>query len=230
MKRCALHLIVAWLLLTASSASALDTLALLQGSPSEKLLNKRCIRTDIAGMLPVAFDDAAFFLAQPRLMQRLQEGYWKTTDQDESTGISILESAPGHYYYISGKNQRTEIQELFRGPTADDAFDVLLQASGKRFFGKYDVIIHLQILDIPRSGVAYVAEIHAYPRNMALRFFARRLGTIERYFKKQTGLMVYIARKISSDLSSPVLLPSDWSSGTSAQEGDEQLLYLMRQH
>lgn len=223
MKRCTLHLILAWLLLTAAGGYALDTQALLQGTPAARILNKKCLRTSIAGIIPAAHEDVVLYLDQPRLIPRLQRSYSTPT----GGGPSIIERSPGSYYYVNKNESRTEIYERFCRATADDTYDLILQAYGKRFFGSYDVIIHIQFIDTQMKSTTYTAEVYAFPRNMALRFFARRLGIVERYFKKNTPFIARIAQRVAAEINASAVLPSTWIQPT-LQPDNHPAAYLMR--
>lgn len=196
MTRHVLQLIILWLTLTASGAYALDTRALLDGTPTAETLDKKCIRTSIAGIIPAPFSDVSHYLAQPKLMTRLQ----KTYSNQKNSDPSIIERSPGAYYYVNQEGQRTELYELFCKATSTNTFDLILLASGKRFFGRFDVIIHIQVINTQTTSSAYTAEVYAYPRNMALRFLARRLGTVERYFERNTRFIARIAHRVGNEI------------------------------
>jgi hypothetical protein len=83
---------------------------------------------------------------------------------------------------------------------------MILKASGKRFFGNYDVIIHVQFQDASDEGVIYTAQVYAYPHNGPMRFFARRLGTVERYFRKNTSNIELLACSIGQGLAENPML------------------------
>ena len=93
-----------------------------------------------------------------------------------------------------------DITELLRKQTGENTFDMIYHVKGKRFFGAYEVIIHVRAIDAGAAGVIYTAQIHAYPHNGAFRFFARRFGSIERYFKKKTRLIESISNQVLSGL------------------------------
>lgn len=187
------------ILFHAVAVHALDTAALLDGSAAA-LLEKNCIRTDIGGMLPVRFGSAINLLGQPDLILYIQEGYWASISKDEPSGFPIVETESGAYHYVNEKNQCIDLFELHRKQTTDRSFDLIYLAKGKRYFGKYEVLIHIRAIDAAPLGTLYIAEIHAYPRNVALRFFARRFGTVERYFEHKTRLIARLSNKICINL------------------------------
>jgi hypothetical protein len=189
-----------------SSVSALETADLVPDASARELLEKKCIRAATSGMVPVSYDSATRILAQEDLLNIVQAEYARSISKEGTVKFPIIETAPGKFYYINEKNQRTDIIELYRSQSEDGAFDIILQASGKRFFGLYDVIIHVRILDASAAGVAYTAKVHAYPHNGSMRFLARRLGTIERYFRKNTSNIEGLACNIGQGLAENVSL------------------------
>jgi len=182
-------------LLLTVSAHALDTVALVDG-PAAALLEKKCIRTDVGGVLPVRFDAAVGVLDQPDLILHIQEAYRASVSKERTRDLPIVGTDDGAYHYTNEKNHRTDFFELYREQTSATSFDLIYLANGKRFFGKYEVLIHIRVVDAKPAGTLYIAEIHAYPRNAALRFFARRLGTVERYFQRKTHLIAGISSQL----------------------------------
>ena len=183
-----------------SSVLALGTADLLPDSPARKLLDKKCIRAATSGVVPVSYDSATRILDQQDLLKIVQAEYARSISKEGSVKFPIIETAPGQFHYVNEKGQRTDIVELHRSQSEEGAFDIILQASGKRFFGLYDVIIHVQIQDASDAGVVYAAQVHAYPHNGPMRFFARKLGTVERYFRKNTSNIESLACNIGQGL------------------------------
>lgn len=200
MKRRMLKTLVS-LLTIYSSAYALDTANLVNDTSALALLKEKCISTETSGVVPVRFDIACSILSKPDLYQMVQDEYASSVSKDGTVDFPIITTKPGHYYYINRENQRTDIVELYRQQTETGVFDVILMASGKRFFGTYDVLIHVQVLDAATAGVAYVADVHAFPHNGTMRFIARRFGVVERYFKKNTNEIQWLAKKLGTGLS-----------------------------
>ena len=196
MKRHALQSIAIALALVAGRVFALETAKLLTDADARALLEKKCIRTEAYGMLPARFDAAASYLNQPGLVQRIQGEYRCSVSRDGTIDFPIVGTGNGEYHYVNEKNQRTDLFELCRRQTSDSTFDLIYLAKGKRYFGKYEVLIHIRVVDAQTAGILYIAEIHAYPRNAALRFFARRFGTVERYFQRKTRLIDRVSNKI----------------------------------
>jgi hypothetical protein len=199
-------------LCTVVSAQGLDTAALVHGHESAALLEKNCIQTTVSGVLPPRWDTTTQMLNRPDFIQWIQSEYQRSVSKDGTCTFPIEGTGNGAYYYVNKKNQRTEIIELYRNQTSETTFDMIYHAKGKRVFGKYEVLIHVHAIDAGEIGTVYTATIHAYPHNGPLRFFARRLGTAERYFERKTKLIVNVTNKICTDVensSSFSLTPSN---------------------
>ena len=187
-------------LCTAVSAQGLDTAALVHGHESASLLEKNCIQTAISGVIPPRWDATTQMLSRPDFIQWIQTEYQRSVSKDGKCSIPIVGTGNGTYYYVNKKNQRTEILELYRNQTTKTTFDIIYLAKGKCFFGKYEVLIHVHAIDAGEVGTVYTAAIHAYPHNGPLRFFARRLGTVEHFFKRKTQLIANITDKICTGM------------------------------
>lgn len=150
--------------------------------------------------MAVPFDEASATFNQPNLFELVQAEYARSVSKEGKVDIPIIETAPGQYHYFNNKGKRVDLRELYKAKSGGGVYDYILQASGKRFFGRYDVVIHFQMLEAKETGVTYTTQIHAYPHNGALRFFARKLGTVERYFKKNADKIGNIAQSIGEGL------------------------------
>lgn len=197
MKRFLLQMV---LLLFPVGAFALNTENLLNDADAKALLEKKCIQTEISGMLPARFDAAAHYLSQSNLIHRIQDEYRKSISKDGTLDFPVIETGNGAYYYVNEKDQCTDLFELFRQQTSASTFDLIYHAMGKQYFGKYEVLIHIRAIDAEPAGTIYVAKIHAYPHNGPLRFFARRFGVVDRYFQRKTRLIAYVSTKICNGM------------------------------
>jgi len=191
------------LAMVSPAAFALGTADLLTDTASKALLEKKCIRTEACGVLPARFDAAVSYLNKPDLVQRIQGEYRRSVSKDGTIDFPIVGTENGEYHYVNEKNQRTDLFELCRRQTSDSTFDLIYHAKGKRYFGKYEVLIHIRAIDAGSAGTIYTASIHAYPHNGPVRFFARRLGTVERYFQRKTRLIARVSTRICTGMGEP---------------------------
>jgi hypothetical protein len=205
------------LLLFSASVYATGTADLLTDPAAKEILEKKCIRFGTTEVLTVEFDTACRILIQPQLLQAVQEEFIRSISKTGKVDFPVIETAPGTYYYINEKGKRSDITEHYRRKTNEHTFDYIVQASGKRFFGGYDVIIHLQVIDAEPAGIIYSVNTHAYPRNMLTRFSARKLGPVKNYFKKKMKLISYVAREIALGLCEKEQVKQEWSAAAPAK-------------
>ena len=191
-------------LAAAISAPGLETAKLLNGHESAGLLEKKCIHTEVSGVLTPQWNNTTFMLSQPDFIQWIQAEYRRSVSKDGTVSFPIVATGNGAYHYINKKKQRTDITELYREQTSDTTFDLIYHAKGKRFFGTYEVLIHVHAINAGDAGTIYTATVHAYPNNGPLRFFARRMSSVERYFERKTKLIAQITGKICSGMEEPV--------------------------
>lgn len=196
MRKRTLQRLVILLTMVSLNASALDTTNLLAHTDASALLAKHCIRTEIGGFLPIRFDVAIDHLKQPHLIEHILQEYRRSVSRNGAMDFPVASAGNGRYCYVNESNQRTDIHELCRKQTSDTIFDLVYYANGKRYFGSYEVLIHVRVIDAGPVGTAYVASIHAYPHNGPLRFLVRRLGVVERYFKRKTRLIAGVSNRI----------------------------------
>jgi hypothetical protein len=202
MKRFTLHILAT---LLSCGASAQD-LGERWNTPSFELLEKKCILTKTSGMLPTRFETVVRYLNEPELVRRIQQDYRRSISKDGTVDYPILDSGHGSYYYVNEKKQRTDISELYRVQTSESSFDLAYHAEGNRYFGSYEVLIFVRIIDAGPAGAVYTASVHAYPHNGPIRFLARRFGTVEKYFKRKTRTIAWVSQRMCSDMGDPLPL------------------------
>ena len=188
--------------LLAACAAALDAGEM----PDERaaaLLERKCIETDAAGLLPARFDEVTAYLNRPDLLERVQAAYRRAVSKAGTLHYPVVRNGPVSYYTISEKNRRTDLTVLYQGFTSGGMYELAYHACGKRFFGRYEVLIRIRIFDAAPAGTAYTVSVHAYPHNASFRFLARRLGSAERYFRRRTAMITRVSERICRDLEPP---------------------------
>ncbi|WP_372807772.1 hypothetical protein [Pontiella sp.] len=197
MKRFVLQLVA---LVLAASSFGLGTADLLDDAEAKALLEKKCIRFGTSELLPIPFETACKTLEQPDLLKAVQEEFARSVSENGQVDFPVFDDGGGKYHYINEKGHRTDIKELYRKKTDDHSFDYIVWATGKRFFGRYDVVVHLQIVDAGALGIAYSVSTHAYPHNWLTRFSARKVAPTKKYFAGKMKLVSYIAREVGIGL------------------------------
>ncbi|MDZ8120195.1 hypothetical protein [Pontiella agarivorans] len=197
-------------LLCGISVRALETLPLLPDGASKTLLESRNpIYCETEGRVPVDYAQALKVYAHPDLLVNVQAAYSEHVLKEGAPEFSIQQTAEKKFHYVNRKKERTDISEIFRRETSDTTFDIILYSSGKRFFGNYQAVIHVQLLDCGDAGVGYVASVYAYPENAVSRFFSRHLGLVEKYFNKKTGHLTEMITVISRSLCEQAAVAQD---------------------
>lgn len=187
--------------LIAVSATALETVPLLPDGASKELLqNKKPIRAETEGYIPIRFFEAEAIFDEPALLKNVQDAYCELIAEDGEPEFTIEQASTNAYYYINRKGERTDITEVVRRKTAENAYDIIYYSAGKRFFGNYQAVIHVRVEGAGDARCRYVASVYAYPENAVSRFFARRLGMVERFFRNKTREMTGIITTIACSL------------------------------
>lgn len=181
------------------NAVALSTTELVSDPAALEILNKKCIRLGTSEVLQINFKTACQALEQPKLVQAIQDEFCKSVSKNGQVDFPILQLSPNDYYYINERGKRTDITELYKKQTDDHSYDYIVKASGKRFFGKYDVIVHLQIVDAGDAGVIYSVNVHAWPHSWLTRS-SHKIGLTKNFFKKKMQLISWVAREIGVGL------------------------------
>ena len=207
MKRIVLQILA---LLLAAASYGKDTAALIKDAEASKILEKKCIRLGTSEVLKVDFETACSVLRQSDLVEAIQEEFAQTIAEDGKVEFPIIDEGGGKYYYENEKGKRTDVRELYRKRTDEHTFDYVVWARGKRFFGGFDVVIHLQVADAGFQGIIYSVYTHAYPHNWATRFSARNIGTTKRYFRRKMKMISYVAREIGLSLCSKEAFRRRW--------------------
>ncbi|MBN2161967.1 MAG: hypothetical protein JXR25_08375 [Pontiellaceae bacterium] len=184
------------------SVRALDTVVLLQNGSSKTLLEQKDpILAEAAGTVPVPFSKALVLIETPTLLNDVQNAYrGLMMDEGEEPEFTIQQNSTNTYFYVNRDGERTDITEVLRRRTAENAFDIVYYSKGERFFGDYQAVIHVQVSPSGATNSTYAASVYAYPENAVSRFFARRLGLVKRFFKKKTAEMSGIITAITCSL------------------------------
>lgn len=196
MKRFILQLL---LLMASFSVYALDTIELVSDPSALEILNKKCIRLGTSEVLPIEFKTACKALEQPRLVQAMQDEFCRTVSNNGEVDFPIVQISRNEYYYFNENGKRSDIKELYKKQTDAHSFDYIVLASGKRFFGKYDVVVHLQIIDAGTAGIIYSVQVHAWPHSWLTRS-SHKIGLTKSFFKKKMKLVSWVAREVGSGL------------------------------
>ena len=188
-------------LFAAAAGQALETVQLLPTGPSRALLEgKKPILAEMHGVVPVNFGEALSVLRHPQFIHHVQQAYNERIDDDGIPEFTIQQASTNTYFYVNRKGERTDITEILRQQAADSEFDMILHSTGRRSFGQYQAVIHIQVTAAGEEESDYTAMVYAYPENAVSRFFARHLGLVERYFRKKTVQLTSMITTITLNL------------------------------
>jgi hypothetical protein len=194
------HLLLQFsILLLSFSAFAQNTADLVSDPAGLNILQKNCIRLGTSEVLPIKFETACTVLDQPDLVQTIQAEFIRSISNNGKVEFPIIETGPGIYYYINEDGKRTDITELYRKQTDDFSYDYIVMATSKRFFGRYSVVIHLQVVGAGPAGIIYSVNVHIYPHNWLTRT-SQKIGLTSSFFKKKMKMISWVARKIATGL------------------------------
>ncbi|MDZ8117938.1 hypothetical protein [Pontiella agarivorans] len=194
------HLALFWIpLLLALSSFAGSTADLITNPQAREILSRNCIRLGTSEILPVKFQTAVAVLNNPELVTAVQEEFARSISSNGTVDFPIIGNGEHRYYYINEYDQRTDLTELYKKQTDRTSYDYIVWAGGKRRFGYYDVIIHLQVTDLGDLGILYSVHVHAWPHSWFTRT-SHRLGFTRSYFRDNMKFISRIAREIALGL------------------------------
>ena len=200
-----------WILLSvmwwsAGAAPALPTADRISSDAgAEAVLARRCIVVTTTGQLALAYAGMARAFASPDLLGDLQREYAHQLPAGEQPEFIIQQTSPGSYHYVNRLGQESFIREVHRAEHAGPVTELVLHAWGRRFFGRYEAVIHVAVYPVEPGELGYTAVVHAYPENGVSRFLARHLGLVERYFRSKTAEIEALSSRLGAALCAPEL-------------------------
>ena len=168
------------------------------------VLEKKNIFVETEGSIEVDFPSALRAIELDDLLGHIEDA-WEVTEGEEVL-FDILQEDEVTYTYTDRKNRPTKVIELGRFVTVnedgEDQLDSIFHSSGKRFFGKFELLSHMTVIADPdqEGWTRYHTRVYVYPRNGFSRFFARHLGLVERFFKKETSNIEGYATRITQHI------------------------------
>lgn len=187
---------------TVLGGKRLDTQRLVSDPLSCALLDRDYIYAETQGTVPVRFSSAISVFKQDDFLSRVQEEYGKILPVAQSPEFIIQQSATNVWFYINKKQERTDITEVAGGPSGTEAYDLVYYTAGRRFFGRYQALIHIHLAR-REDKTAYTVAVYAYPENGCCRFFVQHLPPVENYFRSKTGELTKTAVQLCAHLCTP---------------------------
>lgn len=168
-------------------------------SAAAELLALNPIRVRTGGQVNVPYAEAAQLLSSPTILADVQAEYARMLPRGERPEFVITQLGPSTYHYVNRAGQETRIEELFRAEFEGPRSQIAFYAAGRRFFGPFRALIVISAWPAA-AGLAYEAEVYAYPEYAVSRFFARHLGLVERFFRYKTAEIEHRAVRIGTSL------------------------------
>ena len=198
-------LLVLWLCGWAWVAAPAQTTADLVAGDAEAraVLGRSCIVVTTTGQMAVAYAGMARAFAAPDLLGDLQREYARQLPPGEQPEFVIEQTAPGLYHYVNRHGQASYIREVHRAARGESATELVLHTWGKRFFGRYEAVIHVTVTAGTERDLGYATVVYAYPENGMSRFLARHLGLVERYFRSKTAELEALSVRLGDALCAP---------------------------
>jgi hypothetical protein len=172
--------------LTSAACTGAELAALLKDLPAPlALLAKRPIHVHVAGQVDAPFGRAAAMFLDDGVLADVQAAYARQLPPGETPEFVVHQLAPGLYSYVNKDRQRSEVRELYKALGADDALNAAYLAQGKRFFGRFEALIHLYARPTDDGAVAYDLNVYARPDSALCRMIGR-LPPVQRFFAAKT--------------------------------------------
>lgn len=182
-------------------AGALPTAERTEGDLSaQAVLARPCILVTTTGQLPLAYSGMARVFASPNLLGDVQREYARQLPPGQKPEFVIEQTAPGTYQYVNREGHESNIREVHRAEHEGPVTELVLHTSGRRFFGRFEAVVHVAVFPLPQNQLGYTAIVHAYPENGLSRFLARHLGWVERYFHSKTRDIEVLSTRLGEAL------------------------------
>ncbi len=189
----------AWFMLT--DLSRADAPADFQLTPQyQSVLNAHHIRITGEGQLDVSYEAARVLFEQDDILDAVQVAYAQLLEDGEAPEFVVEQRGHRHWGYVNKSGHQSEIIELHRQLEPDQAAELVLYSEGERFFGRFRAVIKVHVAPVSAEAIRYDVLVYAYPENAVSRFFARRLGIAERFFRHKTAEITGLATRICRHL------------------------------
>ena len=185
----------------APAAPRLETAPLVQhDDASAALLDRKYIHVEAEGGVEIVFADAMLAFMRENLLDDVQQAYAELLPEGEEPEFEIQQASAGRYFYENRKGEKSFITEVCRRVEPSGEMTLVFHVRGKRFFGTFESLVHIEVRAAAETPTAYRVAVYAYPHNGLSRFLARHLNLVERYFHSKTDAMVKLVTRIGHRL------------------------------
>jgi hypothetical protein len=166
----------------------------------QSVITSHYIRIAGEGRIDVSHETTLLLFNQDDILDAVQRAYAHLLKEGEQPEFVVKQHGEGNWNYVNKSGNRSEIMELHRCAEPNRPSKLVLYTKGERFFGDFQAVIVIQFRLQTETACSYQVEVFAYPRSAISRFFARRLGIAERYFRTKTAEMIELSVRICSIL------------------------------
>lgn len=193
-------MLLALFLWSCEGAVALDTAARAAGDPDvERVLGRDPIVVEAGGRVPIPYANAVRMFASSNLLADVQREYARLLPPGEEPEFVITQRDATNYHYVNRSGQETHIREAHRAEHEGPTTEVVFFATGRRFFGDFESVIHIAAAPQGEETV-YRVRVYAYPKNSVSRFFARHLRLVNLFFRSKTAEIQELSIRICQAL------------------------------
>lgn len=165
----------------------------------EGVLSQHYIPVDLAATVPVPFAVVTHLFEQDDILDLIQEEYARLLPPGDQPEFVVQQDGLNRWSYVNRNNQPSVITELFRDTARPGEAEAVFHTAGKRFFGDFEALTHVRLYEAGDAS-RYVVKVYAYPASRAVRFFARHLGLVRRYFEEKTMELSSLTAEIAGGI------------------------------
>lgn len=195
---------LARLVLVLTLAATMTTEVLSQEHPAPVLrhdrttaiLEKNTVSLVGNGTAPISFPVARSLVESDDFLSALQQAYAAMLPEGQSPEFVVTRTAPERYAYVNRAGEHTEIEEVYREIGTDTVL-LYLFTEGSRFFGSFEALTVIRVLEVGPEAVEWEVEVFAWPHNRLSRLIAR-MGLVNRFFRNKTDELTLLAIRIGT--------------------------------
>jgi len=166
----------------------------------QSVITSHYIRVEGKGRVDVSHETTMMLFNQEDILDAVQRAYAHLLKEGEQPEFVVEQHGQGRWKYVNKSGNKSEIVELHRCAEPNRPSMLVLYTKGDRFFGDFQAIIEIEFRSQTETACTYQVAVFAYPQSAISRFFARRLGIAERYFRAKTNDMIELSVRICSVL------------------------------
>lgn len=163
------------------------------------VLDQHYIPVTLTATVPVPFAVVTHLFEQEDILDTIQEEYARLLPPGESPEFVVQQDAPNQWSYVNRKNQPSVITEVFRDTSHTSEAEAVFHTSGRRFFGQFEALTHVRLYE-SGEDTRYHVYVYAYPKSDTVRFFARHLGLVRRFFEEKTVELSDLTAQIAGSI------------------------------